>query len=426
MPIKISTMRSIDFWAGVPLCAFATALLRISKLFQPVVPRPICRILFIELSEMGSTILAGPAMRKARDKLKAELFFVTFDVNSASVAVVGMVPPSNVFIIRSDSLTHLARDSIAFLVWARRNAIDTVIDFELFSRFSALLAGCCGANRTAGFYRFHNEGLYRGNMLTPRVAYIPHIPIAKGFIALVDALLSREVTVPYSKTLIADTELVFSIPPANDAALASMLERVCLRVSRYDPQRNRLVLVNSNASDLLPQRRWNSARYSELIKRILLDFEDVFILVTGSSDDRNRVADLVAKVGSDRCASFAGETDISDLPSLCALSTLMVTNDSGPAHIAAVTNLATIVLFGPETPKLYGPLGAARVLYAGLACSPCATAYNHRNTVCTDNVCMQSISVDVVFSEVKSVLLPNFCSSKDVRRIDASLTTSEG
>src|SRR5262245_13436037 len=316
MPIKINTMRRIDFWAGVPLCAFATALLRIWKLFQPIVPRPICRILFIELSEMGSTILAGPAMRKARDQLKAELFFVTFDLNSASIALVGMVPPSNVFIIRSDSLTHLARDSIAFLVWARRNAIDTVIDFELFSRFSALLAGCCGANRTAGFYRFHNEGLYRGNMLTHRVAYNPHIHIAKGFIALVDALLSREVTVPYSKTLIADTELVFSIPPANDAALASMLERVCLRVNGYDPQRNRLVLINSNSSDLLPQRRWNSARYTELIRRILVDFEDVFILIIGSVEDRGSAADLVAHVGNNRCASFAGETGLSDLPSL--------------------------------------------------------------------------------------------------------------
>jgi ADP-heptose:LPS heptosyltransferase len=404
MPIKISTMRSIDFWAGVPLCALATALLRIGKVFRRVAPRPVRRILFIELSEIGSTILAGPAMRKARDQLMAELFFVTFDVNSGSIALVGMVPPSNVFIIRSDSLAHLARDSVAFLAWARRNAIDAVIDLELFSRFSALLTGLCGANRTVGFYRFYNEGLYRGKMLTHQVAYNPHIHIAKGYIALVDALLSREVTVPYSKTLIADTELVFSIPPPNDVTLTTMLERTSLRAPGYDPQTNRLVLINPNSGDLLSQRRWSSARYSELITRILVEYKDVFILITGSAEDRNSAADLVANVGNNRCVSFAGETALSDLPSLYALSALMVTNDSGPAHIAAATNLPTIVLFGPETPKLYRPLGAARVLYAGLACSPCATAYNHRNTVCTDNVCMQSITVDVVFSEVKSVL----------------------
>jgi ADP-heptose:LPS heptosyltransferase len=408
MPMKISTMRSIDFWAGVPLCALATAFIRIWKLFRPVVTSPICRVLFVELSEIGSTILAGPAMRKARDRLNAELFFVTLDVNSSSIALVGMVPPSNMFIIRSNSLVHLAHDSIAFLAWARRNAIDTVIDCELFSRFSALLVGCCGAARTVGFYRFLNEGLYRGDMLTHKVGYNPHIHIAKSFIALVDALLSREATVPYSKTLIADTELVLSIPPPNDAALTSMLKRVRLRVPGYDPQKNRLVLINANSGDLIPQRRWSFTRYSELIKRILLDYEDVFILITGSADDRNSAADLVAHVGNNRCISFAGETGLSDLPSLYALSALMVTNDSGPAHIAAVTNLPTIVLFGPETPKLYRPLGTARVLYAGLACSPCATAYNHRSTVCTDNVCMKSISVDAVFSEVQSALSSNF------------------
>ena len=58
------------------------------------------------------------------------------------------------------------------------------------------------------------------------MAYNPHIHIAKGFIALVDALLSREFTIPYSKTLIADTELVFSIPPPDDIARTNMLERV--------------------------------------------------------------------------------------------------------------------------------------------------------------------------------------------------------
>jgi ADP-heptose:LPS heptosyltransferase len=241
-------------------------------------------------------------------------------------------------------------------------------------------------------------------MLTHKVPYNPHIHITKGFVALVDALLCPEVTVPYSKRLIADTEVDFLLPSPKDAALSSMLERICLRVPGYRQQRNRLVLINPNSSDLLPQRRWSSARYGELIKCILAHYEDVFILITGSADDRNSAAYLVAHVGNNRCASLAGETSLSDLPSLCALSSLMVTNDSGPAHIAAATNLPTIVLFGPETPKLYGPLGAARVIYTGLACSPCATAYNHRSTVCTDNVCMQSIAVEAVFSEVKSLL----------------------
>jgi ADP-heptose:LPS heptosyltransferase len=354
---------------------------------------------------MGSAILAGPAMRKVRDRLNGELFFLTFDVNRASVELTGMIENSNVFTIRSDSLAHLVRDAVAFLVWARKNKIDTVLDLELFSRFSALLTSCCGADRTVGFYRFHNEGLYRGSMLTHQVVYNPHMHIAKGFIALVDALLSPEASIPYSKTFIPDSELDFSIPRPDHVARSHMLDRVRSRIPEYNPSQHRLVLINSNAGDFLPHRRWMPSRYSELITRILSCYGDVYVLITGSIDEYHSALDLAGRVANNRCVSFAGETRIDELPSLYSLSYLMVTNDSGPAHIASAANLPTIVLFGPETPKLYGPLGAARTLYAGLACSPCATAFNHRSTACTDNVCMQAIDVDAVLSEVKSILL---------------------
>ena len=98
---------------------------------------------------------------------------------------------------------------LAFLLWTRRNTIDAAVDLELFSRFSGLLTGLSGAHQRVGFYRFHNEGLYRGDMLTHRVAYNPHIPHSpRSTIALVDALLSvRRPTVPYTKTIIGDDEL---------------------------------------------------------------------------------------------------------------------------------------------------------------------------------------------------------------------------
>ena len=74
------------------------------------------------------------------------------------------------------------------------------------------------------------------------------------------------------------------------------------------------------------------------------------------------------------------------------------------AHFSAAAGLPTIVLFGPETPKLYQPLGTSRAIYAGLACSPCVTAHNHRKTACTDNICMRAISVDEVYAAVAELL----------------------
>ena len=83
----------------------------------------------------------------------------------------------------------------------------------------------------------------------------------------------------------------------------------------------------------------------------------------------------------------------------------MVTNDSGPAHFAAPTGLKTIVLFGPETPALYGAINPNAVfITAALACSPCVSAFNHRKSACNDPRCMTAISVETVTDRARALL----------------------
>jgi ADP-heptose:LPS heptosyltransferase len=397
-------MRRIDRLAGVPICLVTTAVLKLWWWLRRRPPRPIRRILFIELSEMGSTILADPAMRKARDRSGAENYFVIFAQNADSLELTGTIARGNVFTIRTSSLWRLGLDTLAFFIWARRNAIDTAVDLELFSRFTGLLTGLCGADRRIGFYRFHNEGLYRGEMLTHRVAYNPHIHIAKNFIALINALLSDEPTVPYSKTLIGDDEITLRVQPASAAARNKMQAQVTALIGNRDIARCRLVLINPNASDMLPQRRWMPERFAELIRRVLAANDDVLVLITGAPSERAEAENLAALCANDRCIVFAGHSALTDLPALYALAVVMVSNDSGPAHFAAASGLPTIVLFGPETPDLYRPLGNSTAIYAGLACSPCVSASNHRKSACNDPVCMRAISVDQVFVAVDAAL----------------------
>ena len=400
--MKVDTMRRIDRYAGVPLCAIASVLVRLWSLL-PRSPRPVQRVLFIELSEMGTTVLAQPAMRKAREQLGAELFFLIFKRNVAALDLLGMFPPANVFTIRDTSIFHLAWDVLSFLFWAWRRRIDTVVEFELFSRLTALLTGFSGADRRVGFDRFHYEGLYRGSMLTHRVTYNPHQHISKNLIALVDALLVAEPQLPYSKTVIGDDQLTMSIPRPSAAACDAVAVRIRALAPDFDPARQRLVLINPNTSQMLPQRRWMPERYAELIRRILATHADVVVLITGSPDEREEAVALASGCGA-RCIAFAGHTGLGDLSALYALSSVIVTNDSGPGHFAAPTGLPTVVLFGPETPTLYLPLGNARAIYAGLACSPCVSAFNHRKTACTDNVCMKAISVEQVLAAVTDIL----------------------
>jgi ADP-heptose:LPS heptosyltransferase len=411
--ISIETMRRIDRIAGVPLCFLATIALKLWWRLRPKRLRPIRRILFIELSEMGSTILADPAMHKAREKTGAENYFVIFARNSDSLAILGTIAQSNIFSIRTNSLWELAIDTLAFLRWTRRNAIDTVVDLELFSRFTGLLSGLSGADRRVGFYRFNNEGLYRGDMLTHRVAYNPHIHIAKNFVALVNALLSTTPTIPYSKTLIDDEELTLPVRPIPSAARAAVLAKIDPLVAAHDVSQFRVILINPNAGEMLPQRRWMPNRFHQLIRRILATYDDVLVLITGAPHERAEAEKLAAQAHSDRCVSIAGALALAELPALYSLAILMVSNDSGPAHFATASGLPTVVLFGPETPDLYRPLGKSFPIYAGLACSPCVNVNNHRKSACTDNVCMSAISVDQVFKATNAFLAVRSSSRSD-------------
>ncbi|MDO9023592.1 glycosyltransferase family 9 protein, partial [Zwartia sp.] len=157
---------------------------------------------------------------------------------------------------------------------------------------------------------------------------------------------------------------------------------------------------NPNASELLVQRRWAPERFSALIAALHRQWPDSLILITGSPAEHQYVENvrLVAKTSS--ALNFAGQVSFAELPALYSLADVMITNDSGPGHFSSVTGLHTVVLFGPETPALYGSLGKSIPITAQLACSPCVSAANHRKTPCSDNVCMQAISVNQVMDKV--------------------------
>ena len=406
MAISVNTMRAIDHWVGVPLCAIVSPLValidRIKNIFSrgPEAPK---RLLFIELSEMGSAILVDPAMRNAQAR-GAEIFFLIFKSNRASLTLLNTVKPENIFTIDSSSLGGLIKDTLRFLILARYHRIDTVIDLELFSRFTALLTGLCGARKRVGYHIFHGEGLWRGFMLTRKVHYNPHIHITKNFLSLIHAAFAKEIEVPFSKVHISDDEVKLEQAVINPDVLKKVLARIEKKAAEagipFNYGKNRIILINPNASDLLPQRRWSQQRFSELIQAINQRYPDDLILITGSPAEFVYVDKVRFVANVKNALNFAGQVSFSELPPLYTLSDVMVTNDSGPGHFSAVTPLRTVVLFGPETPALYGSVGNSIAITANLACSPCVSAANHRKTPCHDNVCMQAISVAQVLEKV--------------------------
>ena len=406
MTISVNTMRTIDHWVGVPLCAIVSPFIALIDAIKNIFSRgqeTPKKILFIELSEMGSAILVDPAMRNAQAR-GAELFFLIFKSNRASLTLLNTVKPENIFTIDSSSLSSLIVDTLRFLALSRKHRIDTVIDLELFSRFTALLTGMCGARRRVGYHIFHGEGLWRGFMLTRKVHYNPHIHITKNFIYLIHAAFAQKIEVPFSKIEIPDSEVRLEqaiIDPKTLENVRGRIEKLAKEANiNYTSGKERLILINPNASDLLPQRRWAQQRFSELIQAVHQRYPNDLILITGSPAEFDYVEKVRAVANVKNALNFAGQVSFAELPPLYTLSDVMVTNDSGPGHFSAVTPLRTVVLFGPETPALYGSVGNSIAITANLACSPCVSAANHRKTPCHDNVCMQAITVAQVLDKV--------------------------
>jgi ADP-heptose:LPS heptosyltransferase len=234
--------------------------------------------------------------------------------------------------------------------------------------------------------------------MTHRLLYNPHLHTSQLFEAMVAALTRDPVALPMFDFIPPAKEPMPSFKPSINelAEIDALLERESPRIGCAP-----LILLNPNVSDLLPLRRWPASRYVELARRLLERYPELFIGLTGAHADATPDNELADEVGSDRVIRLAGKTTLRQLLALYTRSQILVTNDSGPAHFASLTPIRVVTLFGPETPALFGSRSPnATALWAGIACSPCVNAYNNRQSVCRNNLCMQTITVDHVFEEV--------------------------
>jgi ADP-heptose:LPS heptosyltransferase len=399
LPVGISTLQRADRWIGVPCCAILTVLRRIFQFAEPPGPRQLRRILFVKFAEQGSTVLAYPAIRRAIDMVGREnVYFVVFEDNRFILDAMDVIPEENVIAIATHSLFGFTLSTLRSVHRVRKIRVDAVVDMEFLTRFSAILTFTTGAKSRVGFHTFFGDGPYRGDLMTHRLLYNPHLHTSQMFEAMVEALTRDPAVLPtFDFTPSANQPLARFRPSSSEVAeINTLLQRENPRIGSAP-----LLLLNPNASDLLPLRRWPPLRYVELARRLLERYPELFIAFTGAPTEaapNNRLAD---EVGSDRVIRLAGKTTLRQLLALYTRSEILVTNDSGPAHFASLTPIRVVTLFGPETPALFAVRSPnATALWAGIACSPCVNAYNNRQSVCRDNLCMQAITVDDVFKEV--------------------------
>jgi ADP-heptose:LPS heptosyltransferase len=399
-------MRKIDRWLGVPLCWLCTLVLRLGSWLRPRMPPQGAprRILVIELAEIGGLVVAYPALAHIRRRFpQAELYFLTFAGGQGILNLLGLIDREHQVIIRPDGLLTFLKDTLAAVGRMRGLGIDATIKLETFARFSTLLALMSGAGRRVGFHRFHDEGRYLGGLITHQVIYNPHRHAAQTFLTLVEALAEQPDAEPRAKLGLEELSLDLPRIVSTPRAAQAIEEKLQALYPGLTP-RTRLVLINPNASDLVPVRRWPDAYFLHLGQGLLED-PDLLVVLTGTAPERPAAEVLRLALESPRVLNLAGRTTLPELIDLYNRASLLITNDSGPAHFASLTDLAVLVLFGPETPAIYGPLGpGVRVLYRRLACSPCVSAYNQKLSPCTENRCLKQITPAEVLEKARESL----------------------
>jgi ADP-heptose:LPS heptosyltransferase len=401
----VDTLRRLDRYIGIPLCWLLSLARRVYSLIsaKQALPKP-RKVLIIKLSEMGSSVLAYPALAELKTRSPdIQLHFLVFANNVAILEALNLAPTEHFVTVDYRTPARLLKSGFKVLRQLLRERFDTTIDMDFFSRLTALISFLvCRGNRV-GFYQYNDEGLYRGDLLTHRVLYSPHVHTALAFISLVRSLFQEPGDEPYYRGHISPSELTVPLYQPEEMDRKSVRQKLSL--AGIDPENGPLVLINPNSSEIFLLRKWPLNYYAQLCSELLVKIPQSVLVITGLASEKADATYIQAQVQSSRCIDFTGQVNFRELLALYSLASLMVTNDSGPAHFASLLRLPTVVLFGPETPRLYSPLGDYhKDMYSHFACSPCVSVYNGKKSPCRENRCLMAITPQAVLAEVMSLL----------------------
>jgi len=398
--MNIKFQRAVDRYLGVPICGLLSLLDHFRG--KPAVTSPPRRILVILLSEMGSLVLAHPMFARLKQQYPdAEIHALLFAKNREVLDLLGVIPRDNVLTLDDGSLSGLINDSLGAIRKLRSLRIDAVIDCELFARISSIFSFLTGAPLRVGFHRHTQEGLYRGSFINRPVMYNPYRHLSHQFLTMVSAIES--VTVPVGKLL---PHAEPCIPPVLDIDEQEIDQAAVQLLDDFPAIRDKQLVLVYPSGGILPIRAWPVEYYKQFCRNML---DDGYAMgVIGLKGDHTTAQVIVDHCRDDHCINLAGYTKtVRQLLALFHHASLLVTNDGGPGQFAALTPLPTITFFGPETPLLYQPLGSnGYSFFLSLPCSPCLTAYNHRNSPCDgDNQCLKQITPDQVLTKAREMLV---------------------
>lgn len=399
--MQVKYARKIDYYIGIPFCFLITGLKYILKPFGiKRKEQPVKKILFVKFLELGAIILAYPLLKQLKDKYpRAELFFVTFHKNKDIFPLLQDIIPQNHLLTIREKPWLFILDTFSAIKQLRKEKIDLVFDLEFFSRFSALFSYLVKSEKIVGFYHYCFEGLYRGNLLTHKIQYNPLNHIAKNYLAFSLVVEQEEKTTPQLESKVTIDAASFPLYRPNQ----EIKERVLLKLKNLginiSPGKDRLFLINPGEG-ILPLREWPIENFISLSRQIL-KASSHYVVVVGTEGADKKARQMLESVNNPRCVSLVNQTELAELMELFVIADSLISNDCGLAHLAMLTAVRKFILFGPESPQIFGQLTQnSYPIYSNWSCSPCLSVLNHRDSACKDNQCLKIIDPGYVYNLV--------------------------
>ncbi|HWN58479.1 MAG TPA: glycosyltransferase family 9 protein [Methylomirabilota bacterium] len=347
------------------------------------------RIVVAKLIGMGSILQATPLLRALKQRYpNARLTFVTMRANQEFVNRLSNV--DDVLVLDDRNLLAMAITTLQTLVTLVRLRADLYFDLEVYSAFASLLALCAVTRNRLGFYR--HSTAFKNGIYTHLVYFNTRMPVRQLYLQL-----GRVIGVPPAQS---EETGPIRVEDEDKSAVVGILSQH-LEWRSNQPY----IVVNPNASDLLLERRWPTESVVETIRRLVSLGHQVALI--GARNELPYVKSLFDRLPPETQSGVlntAGALTLGEMLALLDGAACVLTNDSGPMHIAVALGRPTVCLFGPANPEHYGhELPTVANLYAPVFCSPCL--YEADQPPCNgNNICMQRIKPEPVIQAVLRLL----------------------
>ncbi len=383
--MNLSLAKALDRTLGGALCGTLGVLGRLAAWVRRD-PPPIEHVkglLVVKLWGLGNWALLRPIVLELRARWPgARLTVLTLSANAPLVGDLA----DEVLKVRPEGFLRTVRDLARAVVRLRRDPPVMSVDFEQFSTIGVLLAAAAGVPQRLGF----RSGAHaRDGLLTVRVPFRTDAHASRSFRDLAEA--ASVAAGPYVPGALASS-------PLGRAEAAAFLD-AC------GPSRpgRALVLLHPGSGDNFPGRRWSEAGFAAVGRQAIVR-HGAQVVVTGGASER-AMAGRVAAASGPSARSAAGKLSVAGLVALLERATVLVSNDTGPVHLASALSVPTLALFGPNTPVLYGPLApGSRAFFRALPCSPCLTTESYRSSPCRIHTCMASLPTGEVVAALDRAL----------------------